>query len=171
MTLVAGLPDDLRASLFIVMHVSATYPSMLPNLLSRSGPLPALHAAEGMRIEPGKIFVAPPGSHLLLKPGQMHLDTGPKEHFVRPAINVLFHSAATSYGSRVIGIILTGAGSDGTAGLLAIKQQGGITIVQDPAEALCSSMPQHALQHVEIDSTLPLVSIAPLLIRLAEPSL
>lgn len=170
-TLVAGLPGDLRASLFIVLHIPATRPSALPHILSRSGPLPALHAVENMMIEQGKIYIAPPDHHLLLKQGHMHLDTGSKERSVRPAVDVLFRSTATTYGSRVVGIILTGVGYDGTAGLLAIKQHGGITIVQDPADAPWPSMPQSALERVEIDYLIPLLSMASLLVRLVEPSL
>ena len=170
-TLIAGLPDGLRASLFIVMHIPATCPSALPEILSRSGPLPALHATEGMRIEQGKIYVAPPGHHLLLEQGSIHLGTGPKEQWVRPAADVLFRSTASAYGSRVVGVVLTGMGQDGTAGLQAVKQDGGVTIVQDPTEAAWSSMPQNALEQVEVDYTLALWRLAPLLIHLVESSL
>ncbi|GAC1660363.1 MAG: hypothetical protein PVS3B3_30390 [Ktedonobacteraceae bacterium] len=171
MMLVAGLPDGLRASLFIVMHIPATLPSALPRILSRSGPLPALHATEGMRIEQGKIYVAPPDHHLLLEQGSVHLGTGRRERRFRPAADVLFRSAASAYGSRVVGVVLTGVDRDGTAGLQAVKQAGGVTVVQDPTDAIWSSMPQSAVKHVEIDYTLPLLSLAPLLIHLAEPSL
>jgi two-component system, chemotaxis family, protein-glutamate methylesterase/glutaminase len=124
-TLVARLPEGLPASLFIVMHIPATPPSALPKILSRSGPLPALRATEGVRIEQGKIYVAPPDHHLLLEQGSVHLGTSPKERYVRPAADVLFRSAANAYGSRVVGIVLTGIGQDGTAGLQAVKQYGG----------------------------------------------
>lgn len=99
----------------------------------------------------------------------MHLGTGPKEHYVRPAANALFRSAAIAYGSRVIGVVLTGLDQDGTTGLQEIKQRGGITIVQDPAEAAWSSMPQHAVTHVDIDYITPLGHIASLLCRLVDP--
>jgi chemotaxis response regulator CheB len=85
-TLVAKLPDDLRAALFMVVHIPATLPSALPQILNRSGPLPACHATEGMRIEMGKIYVAPPDYHLLVEPGSVHLGTGPKERHFRPAV-------------------------------------------------------------------------------------
>jgi len=124
-----------------------------------------------MRIEQGKIYVAPPGHHLLLEQGSIHLGTGPKEQWVRPAADVLFRSTASAYGSRVVGVVLTGMGQDGTAGLQAVKQDGGVTIVQDPTEAAWSSMPQNALEQVEVDYTLPLLRLAPLLIHLVEPSL
>ncbi|MBA2286637.1 MAG: chemotaxis protein CheB [Ktedonobacteraceae bacterium] len=170
-TLVAGLPGDLRASLFLVMHIPATLPSALPAILSRSGPLPALHATEGMLIEQGKIYVAPPDQHLLVEQGAVHLGSGPKERYVRPAADVLFRSAASAYGSRVVGIVLTGLDGDGTAGLHAVKQQGGVTVIQDPTEAAWSSMPQHALEQCEVDYALPVVRLASLLIHLAESSL
>ncbi len=170
-TLVAGLPGDLRASLFIVMHIPATFPSALPTILRRSGPLPALHATEGMLIEQGKIYVAPPDAHLLLEQGSVHLGSGPKEQYVRPAADVLFRSAARAYGSRVVGVVLTGTARDGTAGLHAVKQRGGVTVVQDPTEAAWSSMPQSALEQGEVDYTLPVAHLASLLIHLAESSL
>jgi len=165
-TLVAGLPGGLRASLFIVMHISATSPSVLPEILSRSGSLPALHATEGMMIEQGTIYVAPPDHHLLLEQGYVHLGTGPKERHVRPSADVLFRSAASAYGSRVVGVVLTGTDRDGTNGLQVVKQHGGITVVQDPADATWPSMPQSALASVTVDYTVPLSGIVPLLVRL-----
>jgi two-component system, chemotaxis family, protein-glutamate methylesterase/glutaminase len=97
------------------------------------------------------------------------LGTGPKECYTRPAVDTLFRSAASAYGPRVVGVILTGLGQDGTVGLHAVKQQGGITVIQDPADAAWPSMPQHALEHVEIDYIVSLSSLASLLIRLVEP--
>ena len=166
MTLVAGLPASLRASLFIVMHLPASRPSALPKILNRSGPLPARHAQEGMLIEQGTIFVAPPDHHLVFEQEHMHLERGAKEHAVRPAVDVLFRSAATTYGPRVVGIILTGAGIDGTAGLRAIKQYGGLTIVQHPEEARFPSMPHNAREQMQVDYLSPVANIASLLISL-----
>ena len=165
-TLVAGLPGGLRASLFIVIHISATFPSVLPEILSRSGPLPALHPAEGAMIEQGKIYVAPPDHHLLIEEGHLHLGRGPKEHLVRPAANVLFRSAAHSYGPRVVGVVLTGLGQDGAEGLLTLKQHGGVAVIQDPGDALFPSMPESALAYTHIDFVLPLVNMAAFLVRL-----
>jgi two-component system chemotaxis response regulator CheB len=167
--LVAALSKHLPAALFLVLHIPASLPSTLPSILRRSGSLPALHATEGAMIEQGKLYIAPPDHHLLLKQGHMHLDTGPKEHRVRPAVDVLFRSAATTYGSRVVGIILTGTGDDGTAGLLAVKQHGGVTIVQNPAEARFPAMPQSARAQVQVDYTSPLEKIASLLVLLVQP--
>jgi two-component system chemotaxis response regulator CheB len=171
MTLVARLPAGLPASLFIVVHTLPTYSSVLPEILSRLGPLPAFHATEGMMIEQGTIYVAPPDHHLEVSPGSsVHLGTGPKEQHVRPAADVLFRSAARAYGSRVVGVVLTGLGQDGTNGLQAVKQHGGVTVIQDPTEAAWPSMPQSALEHVAVDYIVPLSSLASLLIRLVEPS-
>jgi two-component system chemotaxis response regulator CheB len=168
-TLVRGLPDDLAASLFLVMHILASQSSHLPIILRRLTSLSVLQAAENMVIEQRKIYVAPPDHHLLLEEGYMHLGTGPKEQYVRPSVNVLFRSAAHAYGPRVVGIILTGGGQDGAAGLQVVKLHGGMTIVQDPENADFPSMPQSALKHVKVDYTMPLLSIAPLLTRLVQP--
>lgn len=111
--LVAQLP----ASLFIVQHLFPTSRSTLPEILRRWGPLPARYATEGMRIELATMYVAPPDHHLLLSQGSVHLGTGPKEQYTRPAIDVLFRSAASAYGPHVVGVVLTGMGRDGTTGL------------------------------------------------------
>lgn len=161
------LPADLPASVFIVLHIPAQSPSLLPEILSRAGQLKAVHPKDGEAIQQGCIYVAPPDQHLLVERGHIHLVHGPKENRHRPAIDPLFRSAATIYGPRVVGVVLTGSLDDGTAGLLAIKRLGGVAIVQDPKEALYPSMPLSALNHVDIDYKLPLLEIAPLLVRLA----
>jgi two-component system chemotaxis response regulator CheB len=139
----------------------------LPAILNRAGPLEALHPGDGTTIEHGHIYVAPPDHHLLIEYGKMRVVRGPKENRHRPAIDPLFRSAAQAYGSRVIGVILTGSLDDGTAGLLAIKRAGGLAVVQDPNDALYPSMPMSALTYVEVDYTLPLEDISSLLERLA----
>lgn len=165
--LVAGLPASLPAAVFVVMHLSPDYKSVLPELLSRAGPLPVLHAVDGVSIEPGHIYVAPPDHHLLLEPGVMRLSAGPRENFSRPAIDPLFRSAAQVYGSRVVGVILSGTLNDGSAGLWEIKQHGGTAVVQAPQDAAFPAMPRNALNNVPIDYMLPAVEIPPLLTRLA----
>jgi two-component system chemotaxis response regulator CheB len=141
---------------------------MLPEILNRAAKLKARHPADGELIEYGKIYVAPPDHHLLLELGRIRLTKGPKENRFRPAIDPLFRSAAYSYGSRVVGVVLTGALDDGTAGLWAIKDRGGIAVVQDPAEAEQPSMPASALANVQVDHCLPLSDIPPLLITLSQ---
>ena len=157
---VNGLPADLPAAIFLVLHVPPQSPSMLPAILSRAGQLPACHPTDGTRIEHGNIYIAPPDHHMMLEQGRIRIVRGPKENRHRPAVDPLFRSAASIYGPRVIGVVLTGALDDGTAGLLAIKRQGGIAIVQDPVDAVYSGMPQNALEHVAVDYTLPLANIA-----------
>jgi two-component system chemotaxis response regulator CheB len=166
-TLVAGLPEDLPAALFVVVHVPTTGTSRLPELLSHAGPLPAHHAEAGEPIEHGQIYVAPPDYHLLLRNGRVELDHGPRENHTRPAIDPLFRTAARTYGPRVIGIVLSGALFDGSLGLMSIKTRGGIAIVQDPAEAIVDSMPRNALKLVAADYVLPASEIAPVVTALA----
>jgi two-component system chemotaxis response regulator CheB len=132
-----------------------------------AGPLPASFPADFERLDLGHIYVAPPDYHMILERGLVRLTRAPKENHVRPAIDPLFRSAAYAYGPRVVGVILTGLLNDGTAGLWAVKDCGGTAIVQDPEEAIAPSMPQSALQNVEVDYCLPLGDIAPLLGRMA----
>jgi two-component system, chemotaxis family, protein-glutamate methylesterase/glutaminase len=104
-----------------------------------------------MRIRPGRIYVAVPNRHLVLHRGHMLLHVGPRENSARPSIDVLFRSAARAYGRRVVGVVLSGTLRDGTVGLAAIKMRGGLTIVQDPDEALFRGMPESALRTTQID--------------------
>jgi two-component system, chemotaxis family, protein-glutamate methylesterase/glutaminase len=168
--LVGMLPSDLPAAIFIVLHIPAQSPSLLPEILSRKGPLPAAHPHDGEQIKPGHIYIAPPDRHMLIEEGYISLSRGPKENRHRPAIDVLFRSAAVAYGPRVIGVILTGSLDDGTAGLLAIKRRGGMAVVQDPKDALYPSMPMSALAHVQVDHCMPLAQIGRILPSLATES-
>jgi two-component system chemotaxis response regulator CheB len=164
--LVGALPEDLPASVFVVLHTSPESPGMLAGILDRFGKLPAASPKDGERIRPGRIYVAPPDRHMLIEPRTVRVTRGPKENRFRPAVDPLFRSAAQVYGPRVVGVILTGYLDDGTAGLWMVKQLGGTTVVQDPNDALVPFMPQNALAHVEVDYCLPLEEIAPLLFRL-----
>jgi two-component system chemotaxis response regulator CheB len=164
---VGGLPRDLPAALFIVLHLLPQRRSVLAQLLSRAGPLPATQAVSGEAITRGHIYVAPPDHHLRVEPGHVRCTHGPEEHRCRPAVDVLFRSAADAYGPRVVGVVLTGMLDDGTAGLRAIKDHGGVAIVQAPQEALYASMPWNALQRVAIDYCLPLAELAPALVGLS----
>jgi two-component system chemotaxis response regulator CheB len=150
-TLAAGLPKDLDAAIFVVLHVGRQR-SMVPEILSSIGSLPAIHPEDGLPIKKGMIYIAPPDHHLLLRePDRISLSRGPKENLTRPAINPLFRSAAGTYGSAVIGIILSGTLDDGVAGLAEIKERGGTAIVQDPTTSNYSSMPQTAIEYVSVD--------------------
>jgi two-component system chemotaxis response regulator CheB len=152
---VAGLPSDLRAAICIVLHVAPGSPSALASILRRAGELPCQPAGDGDPLRLGEILVAPPDHHLLIEDGRVRLTVGPRENNHRPAVDVLFRSAAAERGSRVIGIVLSGTRDDGTAGLAVIKANGGATIVQDPSEALYSGMPASAVAHVGPDAVLP----------------
>jgi two-component system chemotaxis response regulator CheB len=167
-TLVSGLPPDLPAALCVVLHLPANGVSALPHILSRAGPLPAVAAENGMAIEHGRVYVAPPDCHLLLSRGHLRVTSGPKENGHRPALDPLFRSAARIYRRRVMGVVLSGALDDGTMGLAAIKMHGGVSIVQDPKDAVFPGMPASAAEQVEIDYCLPVAEIPGVLARLAE---
>ena len=161
------LPADLPAAIFIVLHTHTSSPGRLAEILGRVTPLKVAYALHGEPIERGRVYLAPPDNHLMLENGYVHVARGPKENGHRPAVDPLFRSAARSYGPRVVGVLLTGALDCGTAGLMTVKAQGGITIVQEPAEAVQPEMPHNALNHVEIDHVLRLGRIGPLLNRIA----
>jgi len=165
--LVADLPGDLPAAVFIVLHISANAPSLLPAILGRESKLPVAHAVDGEPILRGRVYVAPPDQHLIIEDGLVKLVHGPKENLHRPAIDTLFRSAARFAGTRVIGVVLTGARDDGKVGMRAVKQRGGIAIVQDPVEAPFPSMPMSVMQDIEVDYSLPLHEIALLLNQLS----
>ncbi|WP_017318283.1 chemotaxis protein CheB [Mastigocladopsis repens] len=166
--LVKHLSPDLNAAILIVLHVPAHGTSVLPRILSRAGKLPVSHATDGETIHPGHIYVAPPDYHLLVKSGYIRLTRGPRENSHRPAIDPLFRTAARAYGRRVVGVVLTGVLDDGTAGLQAIKIQGGVAVVQHPDDAMYSGMPRSAIENVDdIDQILPLADIPDALVVLA----
>ncbi len=148
--LAASLPADLPASVCIVLHVGAQR-SILPQLLSSCGALPARHPADGEALRPGQVYVAPPDRHLLVDADRVRLFHGPRENHARPAIDPLFRSAAIHWGSRCIGVVLSGAMDDGSAGLAAIKASGGAALVQDPQTAFDPSMPHSAMARVAVD--------------------
>lgn len=169
--LVQGLPAELPAALFVVMHFPPDSRSALPGILQRAGALRAVPAEDGMPIEHGTIYVAAPDHHLVLRPGKVRVVRGPKENGYRPAVDVLFRTAAVSHGPRVIGVVLSGNLGDGAAGLSAIRRRGGTAVVQDPADAHFPSMPRSAIEEVDgIEHVLPIDAMAALLVRLvAEP--
>jgi two-component system, chemotaxis family, protein-glutamate methylesterase/glutaminase len=169
-TIVEQLPKDLNAAIFIVLHISPHQRSNLPEILTRAGNLNTQHPRDGEPIEHGKIYVAPPDRHLVLEHGRVRITKGPKENRFRPAIDPLFRSAAYAYGSGVIGVVLTGPLDDGTAGLWAIKDCGGIAVVQDPDDAEQSPIPWTALNNVEVDYCLPVREIGKVLVTLTQES-
>jgi two-component system chemotaxis response regulator CheB len=149
--LAQGLPPDLDASLFVVLHIPPYCPSSLPRILTECGPLKAQHAVDGEQIKRGRIYVAPPDHHLLVENDRTIVRRGPKENRFRPSVDALFRSVAYGYGSRVIGIVLSGALDDGTSGLWSIQRLGGATVAQSLEEASQPSMPRSAIEGVSID--------------------
>jgi two-component system chemotaxis response regulator CheB len=166
--LVRGLPRNFPASVFIVQHLPASSPSTLPEILSRSGPLKAVHPRDGELIKPFRIYVAEPDHHLLIENGKVIVKRGPKENRFRPSIDALFRSAAYVYGPRVIGLVLSGVLDDGTSGLWTIKRLGGLALIQDPKDAIFPSMPINASEYVKIDYSVPIAEMAKLLVELTE---
>jgi two-component system chemotaxis response regulator CheB len=168
--LVKEFPGDLPAAVLVVLHVAPHHQSVLPHILSSAGQLPAEHARNGEPLLSGRIYVARPDMHLMVDRGVVRVSRGARENGHRPAIDTLFRTAAYAYGPRVIGMILTGALDDGVAGLLAIKQRGGLALVQDPADAFCPDMPRHALEVVEADHVLPIRELGALLSQIVGAS-
>lgn len=164
--LTAGLPADLPATVLITLHVSRASRGILPSILDRCGPLPAGFAVDGERLARGRIYIAPPDYHLALEDSRIFLSHGPRENLQRPCINVMFRSAAYTYGPRVAGVLLTGLLDDGAAGLWDIQQHGGATIVQDPAEAQYPDMPENAIRGLNVQYIVRLDEMASLLTRL-----
>jgi two-component system chemotaxis response regulator CheB len=160
-----AMPHDVEAAILIVLHTANRAQSFLPLILERAGKLPVCHPADGEVIERGRVYVAPPGFHMIIEGGIVRVVQGPRENLHRPAIDPLFRSAAASYGRRVIGIILTGMMDDGTAGLMVVSASGGKAIVQDPDTALFPGMPKSALDHVPDAQPAPLEEIPELLLQ------
>lgn len=162
-----SFPADFPAALVVVLHIGP-HRSILPEILNRAGPLPAKHARHDERVEPARIYVAPPDHHVLLIDERLQLNRGAKEHHSRPAIDPLFRSSALAYGSRAIGVVLTGRLDDGTAGLQAIKASGGTAIVQDPDDAEVPDMPASARRFVEVDHCVAVAALPELLMMLTQ---
>lgn len=142
------LPPTFPAAIIVVIHYPVTATSVLPEILSRSGALPAAHVIDGEAIVPGRIAVAPPGKHVMVEHGRLRLGLGPYENLQRPSIDVLFRTAAHAFGPRTVGIVVSGMLDDGTAGLRAIVRHDGTALVQEPDDAMFAEMPRSAMQAV-----------------------
>jgi len=169
--LVASLPENLAASIFIVQHLAPGSKSILPAILSSKGHLTALHPEDGELIRHGYIYIAPPDFHMLIEGDKILVKKGPKENRFRPSIDALFRSAAYNYGPRVIGVVLTGMLDDGTSGMWSVKRLGGLGIIQEPEDAQYPAMPANVLEYVKVDYIAPLSEITSLLSNLSQESI
>lgn len=161
------LPEDLPAAIFLVVHVGVHGRNLLADIIDGCGPLTASTAVDGETAEKGRVYVAPADRHLLVIDGHVRLGRGPRENMSRPSIDALFRSVAVSYGSGAVALVLTGNLNDGAAGLAAIKQRGGITAVQSPADAIAPDMPLGALDASDVDYRAPQADLAGLITTLA----
>jgi len=167
LTLLSGLPASWRLPIVVVLHLPEQYQSRLPEVFAQRVPFPAREAEDKLPVDDGMLYFAPSGYHLSIESDlRFSLSCEPPVLFSRPAIDILMGSAADAYGSAVAGILLTGANEDGARGLLRIHEAGGLTIVQDPADALVSTMPLAALALHVPDHVLPLREIRALLMQL-----
>lgn len=156
-TLVAGLPAELPVPVLVVVHIPPSATSALPVILDRRGPLPVRQAVDGAELHAGEVLVAPPDHHLLVVDGRVGLSRGAYEHGHRPAVDVLFRSAADAFGARVIAVVLSGVLDDGAAGVVAVKQRGGRCVVQ--SDAMFDGMPTAVRRADHPDAELPVADI------------
>ena len=163
--LLPALPPEFRAAVTLVFHRAKGPDETLVRFLRKNCRLPVEEAQDKTPIRPGRLYFAPADYHLLVEDNHFALSTEAAVSYARPSIDVLFESAADAYGKKAVGIVLTGAGHDGAAGLAAIKRRGGLTIVQAPETAECSGMPNAAMATGMVDRTLALESIVPFLVK------
>lgn len=159
-------PPAMPAAVGVVLH-RGVGPSELVQVLGRRSTLSVIEPAGTVPIRRGTIYLAPPDHHLLFERGTVAVRRGPREHSTRPSVDALFRSAAESYGSRVVGLVLTGCGEDGVSGLISITKGGGLTLVQDPDEAYMPYMPLNALRYDHVAGLVSLDNAASVLASLA----
>ena len=167
-TVLEGLPAGIDAPILIVMHRAPQAVPRLAQVIARSCSLPVKEAAPLDPLERGHVYLAPPDAHLVVEDGHLQLQHTERVTFARPSIDVLFRSVANTYGPRAVGVILSGAGSDGARGLQAIRAGGGATIVQDPKEAKFGHLPKAAIAADGIDFRVPLADISPTILAIVE---
>ena len=164
----SGLPADLPAALLVVQHLQPERETRLPEHLARHSPLKVCLAQTGMLPGVGVVYIAQPGQHLCIEHERLVLNSSELVNYVRPSIDVLFTSAVRSFGSNVIGVILSGTGRDGTSGCREIHAKGGVTIAQDERTSQYFTMPKKAIDAGAIDYVLPPQEIAGKIIALVE---
>jgi chemotaxis response regulator CheB len=162
------LPADLPAPVLVVQHLRDDRPSRLADYLARHCLLPVRLAQDGLHLDAGVVYVAMPGQHLRVENGRCALDLAAPVHYVRPSADVLFASAAQTYGPNVIGVVLSGTGSDGARGCQEIKANGGATIAADANTSGYFSMAKAAIEAGAIDCVLPVEQIAGRIMALAK---
>ena len=164
------LPAGFRLPVIVVLHLPEGRDSQLAEIFQYRLPIPVREAADKEAIAPGTLYFAGPGYHLSVETDRsFSLSSEEPVHYSRPSIDVLMESAADAYGASLAGILLTGANEDGAAGLARIQQQGGLTVVQDPAEAEATTMPRAAIRKCRPDAILTLAAIGELLLQLGRP--
>ena len=159
-TLFAHMRADFPHPIVVVQHRHKEPSNLLLTALAETSRLPIVEITDKMALQPGVIYLAPADYHVLVEDQHLALSLESPVIYARPSIDVLFESTAFAYGSRTIGVVLMGASHDGAAGIRAIKQHGGITLVQDPTTAECAIMPQAAIAATTIDYILSLDAIA-----------
>jgi len=165
--LLGGISPELPLPLIIVCHTGSEDVEMLCDVLSMKSALPVQEASERHAPAAGRVYIAPAGYHLLLEAdGCFALSVDARVCYSRPSIDVLFQAAALHYRQRLVGVVLTGANDDGAKGLKAIRDHGGLALVQEPGTCVASAMPEAALRIAGADAVLPLIDIAPFLNRL-----
>jgi two-component system chemotaxis response regulator CheB len=163
----AGIPGAFPASVVVVQHLDPRHRSLMPEILARRTALAVAPAADGLEVEPGHVYLAPPDRHLLInRDGTISLTQTELVNFVRPSADLLFESVAASYGERAIAVVLTGAGKDGSMGVTAIKKRGGTVIAQDEATSEFFGMPSAAIGTGAVDFVLSLADISKALVAL-----
>ncbi|MGE5339887.1 MAG: chemotaxis protein CheB [Candidatus Omnitrophota bacterium] len=166
--ILSSLSADFFLPIIIIQHISPQSDNYTTRYLDSISKIPVKEIDEKERIRPGIVYTAPPNYHVLVEDDKtFSLSVEDRVNFARPSIDILFESAADVFGNRLIGIILTGANSDGSRGLKRIKEEGGLTIVQDPETAEVDGMPRAALEMTRVDFILKLEEIGPLMIQLA----
>jgi len=165
-----AFPADLDAAIFVVVHIGPHGNNLLADVFGQTSSLPVETAVDGTQVSPGRIYVAPADAHLLVIDNIIRLGRGPRENMARPAIDPLFRSVGVDYGPRAIGVVLTGSLNDGAAGLADLKRCGGLTVVQNPADAAADEMPLGALRATDVDYRAPLAELGSLLAKLSRES-
>ena len=167
LTLLTGLPETFRLPIVAVLHLPDDRDSLLVEIFQHRLPIAVREAADKERIAPATLYFAGPGYHLSVEMDRtFSLSCEAPVHYSRPSIDVLMASAADAYGASLAGILLTGANFDGAAGLAKIRQHGGLTVVQDPAEAEVATMPEAAIRKLRPNLILTLDGIRSLLLKL-----